>query len=430
MSEKPNAANRVRSTVALIMFTFVSAVAGTLWFVLPEAFAQPQMNVRDRYLVGNELRILVDTAQVKKKMGQSSAEASKTRGWFIAIDLAKPGPLLERARVIGPLWSTDSVQSELSFSIGVRFTADDVAAGKARPLMGFDDRGELIRQVLTPEGSLIVERCDTTKTPAVWTKFSDASQVGEVGKDWIEGVLRNPLARTLVQEEADGKIRAYDLFAGTPQTDPWLTESFADLRGRKDFHNTTSWLTNDSKYIVARPCDVHNTGGKLIESFQFEGKTYSRADYGLIYTRPETKPALFRKPVPEGMFLMELPQGAFSIDGELMLLEVADSSLRLFTSDGATRYAWTKHDTLRWRANNAPYRQLDASAGRLIFYSSLRDIDDRKFGDDHEIIVIWDYKGGQLRREIVELSELFDIEGGTFVPKSVAKYWLIGSQLT
>jgi hypothetical protein len=403
------------------MGVLISFVAASFTLVSAPAIAQPEMSVRDRYLAGSELRILVDTAQVMQRKGRSSSEAGKARGWFVAIDLTKSGPLVDRARVVGPLWSTDAVQSELSFSIGVRFTAADVAAGKARPPMGFDDRGELIRQVRTPEGTLIVERCDTTKTPAAWTKVSDASELGEVGEDWIEGVLRNPNARTLVQEEADGKTRAYDLFAGTAKTDQWLTEAFADLRSRKDLHNTVTWLTDDAKYIVARPQDMHNTGRTMIEDFVFEGKTYSRADYGLVYTRPQTKPTLFRKPVSDAMFLEKPPQGAYSIDGELMLLEIADSSLRLFTPDGTTRFEWAKHDSPRWSAGNAPFRQIDVAAGRLIFFTFLRDPDDQNHGWDHENIVIWDYKLGTLRREIVELTELFDVKDGVYEPKSVAK---------
>lgn len=402
------------------MCILTGLVVGWLTLGLP-AIAPPEMIVRERYLAGDELRLVVDTAQVMKPKWQSSLKASKARGWFVTIDLAKPGTLVDRARVVGPLWSTNAVQSELSFSIGERFTAADVAAGKARPPMGFDDHGDLIRQVRTPEGSLIVERCDGTKAPAVWTKIDDASTVGKVGEDWAEGVLRNVHARTLVQEEADGKTRAYDLFTGAAKIDPWLTEAFADLRARKDFHNTVTWLTDDATYIVSRPQDMHNDGHTMIESFLFEGKSYSRADFGLIYTRPLTTPVLFRKPVSNAMFLEKPPQGAYSIDGELMLLEVADSSLRLFTPGGTTRFEWVKHDTLRWNAGNAPYRQIDVAAGRLVFFTFLRDPDDQKYGDDHVIIVVWDYKLGKLRREIVELTELFDVTDGAYEPKRVAK---------
>ena len=400
----------------------MSLVAASFTLGLQMASAEPVMEVCDRYLVGNELRLLVETERITQRFWEPHSKASRLRGWFVTVDLAKSGPLASRARVVGPLWATDDVHFRLGFSDDVRLTATDVAAGKGSPPTGFDDRGELIRQVRTAEGSLVVERCDTTKTPPVWTKESDASKMNKAGVGWVEADLWNQHARTRVQIASDGKTRAYDLFTGTAKDDPWLTEAFADLCGRADFQNTVTWLTDDVKYIVARPQDMHNVGGgKMIEQFVFDGRQYSRAEFGLVYTRPQTKPALFRKPASDAMFLFKPPQGAFSIDGELMLLEVADSSLRLFSPDGTTRFEWVKHDSLRWTAGNVPDKQLDAAAGRLVFFSFLRDPDDNNYGGDHEVVVVWDYKLGKLRREIVELSELFDVKDGAYEPKRVEK---------
>ena len=287
--------------------------------------------------------------------------------------------------------------------------------------MGFDNGGALIRQVRTADGAMIVETCDTTQSPGIWSKTSDAATIGKVGEDWIEGRLRNEHARTLVQEESDGKTRAYDLFTGFPKADAWLTESFADLRGRRDFHNTVTWLTDDLKYIVSRPQALHNDHGRRIESFDFNGITYPRAEYGLLYTRPQTEPVVFRKPASDAPLLAEPPHGAYSIDGELLLLEIGSGSLRLFTPDGNTRFEWTKRESLRWDVGNAPFRQIDIARGRLVFFTFLRDPDDQNYGDDHLVIVLWDYKIGELRREIVELAELFDVKDGLYEPKRVEK---------
>ncbi|MBX3379232.1 MAG: hypothetical protein KF805_04000 [Phycisphaeraceae bacterium] len=371
-----------------------------------------QIEVKDQYLAGNELRLLVDTATFDWPAGSHMTRSLRAHGWLVLIDLSKDDPVGTGARVIGPLWSTDSPQSSLTFQVGVEFSKEDAAARKAKPPTTFDETGRLIRQMPQADNSIVVEERDYSQSPCNWKKIADGAPIGPSGKDRFEGVLRNRQARMYVQEEADGVVRSYDMYSGLPREDRWLTGVFTDLRARKDFHNVKFWLTDDAKYLVASPEDRHNDRGTMYTEFVNDDKKYAREEFGLIYERPKDKPSVFAKPGSNAGFLMNPPHGAISIDGDLVLLDIGESTLRLMSPDGKTKYQWTEHDQPRWRAEHSEY-QADMDLGRIVFFDSLRDPGDNDYEAGHYTLLTWDFKQEKVRRYTLELARLFEMQKGT-----------------
>ncbi len=396
----------VRESVGLV-FNLV-AVAIT-------ASADPTIEIEDTYLTKSDLRVLVETARMYQPALSHSHKVDSVRGWLIVIDTTKSGPLADHSRVIGPLWSIDQQQSAISFLDGVHFTAADVAAGKAKPPTGFDDKGELIREVTdAATGRMVVEQLDLTASPARWVRTSDAAPVGPVGDDWIEGRVSSQGGRMLVQQEQDGSVHAYDLFSGLPRQDEWLCNALADRRARPDMGNSRAWLTDDLQFLLVQPADGWNDNGRIITEFTLEGRSYSRAEYGLLYHRPDPQPTALKRPPSDAMFLVKPPHGAFVVDGGLLLLEVGESSLRLYTPDGITKFEWTKHELLNWPVAGTPFRQFDAASDRLVFrnLAKMRDIDLTFRTVD---LVIWNYRAGSLERQKWGIGDLFDT-GATYAP--------------
>src|SRR5262245_52458488 len=62
------------------------------------------IELRDKRVVGNELRLMVETSRSFTPFLSHSSKTVDAKGYVIFIDMASDKPLKSRARVYGPLW--------------------------------------------------------------------------------------------------------------------------------------------------------------------------------------------------------------------------------------------------------------------------------------------------------------------------------------
>jgi hypothetical protein len=105
----------------------------------------PKFKLRSQRLVGNELRVIIETSSTYRPHNSSSFKTSSVKGWLITVDLSSDGPIAGRARVIGPLWDVPSERSSLSYDAGAHFSKDDLDAAKAAPFIYVETDGTVVK---------------------------------------------------------------------------------------------------------------------------------------------------------------------------------------------------------------------------------------------------------------------------------------------
>src|SRR4051794_3822497 len=108
------------------------------------------VELRAQCLVGNELRLVVETYRTWQPLFAHSSKTGDAKGYYIAIDLSAKQPLASRAHVVGPLWDVPNVRSSISFDAGAHYSQDDVNAALATPACIFDTDGTLLRFTRAP----------------------------------------------------------------------------------------------------------------------------------------------------------------------------------------------------------------------------------------------------------------------------------------
>lgn len=379
--------------------------------LLGRVFAdEMQIEVRDQYVSKSQLLLLTDTATFDWPADSHATRSKDASGWLVIVDLTQQGALIDHTTVIGPLWTAAGEQSSLNFEIGVAFGEADAAARKAMRPMFFDNHGNVVSQRITEKGDVVLEQLQWNPERFSWTKLRDGAFVGKVGRDYIEGRLVNRAAGLMVQQESDGVVRVYDRCSGVLKDDPWLVSAFTDLRARSDFHNVLTWLTDDGNHIVAAARDLHRDGQKMYREFTFAGEVYSRADFGLIYSRESQRPRVFKRRSFVGDRFTAPPHGAFVVAGELTLLEIGDNTLALRRPDGGVIHELQAKPPLQWGRSHASRTQYDPEAGRLVFFDSLHDPKNRDFSAGHYEVFTWEYRDGRAARLVLDLAELFELK--------------------
>src|SRR4051812_27722214 len=74
--------------------------------------------LHDRRIVGNELRLVVQTYRTWTPFFSHSSRTADAKGYIIVVDLASTKPLKERTRIYGPLWEVPNERSSISFQSG------------------------------------------------------------------------------------------------------------------------------------------------------------------------------------------------------------------------------------------------------------------------------------------------------------------------
>jgi hypothetical protein len=201
--------------------------------------------------------------------------------------------------------------------------------------------------------------------------------------------------------------------------DPWLTQRFAEARSIRDLNNVRIFLTEDLRYLVVSPMAIwnHFQDGRD-EIFEFDGRTHTRADVGLAYSRPAAKPQLFRQNLDDQAgFNAEPPHGAFSIDGELYLFMSDKTMLRLYTPDGRKETIVRATPDLKWHDAPYPTIQHAPDAHELVLFET-NEITLQEHQNEIVIVIRWNYAKNVVTRTEVPIRDLFMRKGGKLRPKS------------
>jgi hypothetical protein len=396
--------------------------------------ATPQFRLQSRRLVGNELRVLLETAIRYRTFTSHSSKAASAKGWLITVDLSKNGLIGKRARVIGPLWDVPGERSELSFTAGANFTQQDVAAARATPFIDFDADGTPIRIRSDPkEGNgMIRERLILGAKP-FWKLDGPFLPLPPPGPPMNEETVETLSGRYHLQL-VDAKVTLHERLTGKRIPDPWLEAAFKECRGIKDFENVRMSLTDDLKYLVASPEPIWNGVHTSTRTFDWGGKTYRRGEYGLVWKRPQPGPTVFKKPKNEDGPVFERIDQAPSIDGKLYFLYREgtlawlgiDANQELVAglvpfSEGPAYHVHPPRDRIvQWCQIGRQQRQQLAKPTRLVFFGT-NDIVSRHAPDhiaDRALVVfIWNLDNATLTIHDAATGELFERQNGEYVPK-------------
>jgi hypothetical protein len=390
---------------------------------LPARADSQRLDLRARTVVKDELRLVVETSRTYRPLFSGSSRTADAKGYLVLVNLASDKPLDEVAQVYGPLWDVPNPRSSISFEAGANFTQEDADAAAATPMCTFAPDGTLLRFTRDPaRKTLVRDALVVSPTAASWKRQGDVKPVDDDLPPMSEARLLSPSGQYILLFQ-NGQATLSDLFTGQPKDDPWLTNAFAHAHSIKNFKNVRYHLTDDLNHLVLCPMAIWNDkfgpSGKTHETFDLDGKTHTRADVGLAYSRPDPAPKLFpRKMEPGQSFLDEGPRDAFSINGKLYLLMTDEKALRLYTPDGSKEFRLDAHGKPQWPLY--PFLQLQhAPANNELIIFDTNEIT-RTAGPNETVSVIrWNYQTATLTRHNVPVLKLFDRDAAQFKPRAI-----------
>jgi hypothetical protein len=374
--------------------------------------------VRDQAVAGSELKLVVETLRHYRPALSHSSKVADVKGWLVTIDLASDQPLVESARIFGPLWDLPDPRSWMSYGAGASFTDQDEAAAAGSPGFAFDADGTLLR-FSRDGGSGANVRDAFVAGPAggSWKRLGDVKPVDDRVEPMSEDRLLTRSGRWCLLRTGRS-VQLYDLFTGERRDDPWLTGCFAHARSIRRFENVAYYLTEELDHLVVAPVAKWNTGGREpVTTFELDGKTYRRGEVGIAYSRPDPTPHLFPRrqtaepdPWPIG------PDDAFSFDGELRLFSFDERVLRLCRPDGSGEVVLDVGEALAKKfLFNDRAIHLPATQQLLIFHYGEVSPD-----TDHRATVgvaTWDLAANAITDREVRLADQFELRDGELRPK-------------
>ena len=237
-------------------------------------------------LVGNELRILLETVVYFRPLTSHSSKASSAKGWLITVDLAKQGPLSGAfSRLRAPVG-----RAECAIFAQLRrrrhFTDQDVAAARATPFIDFDWDGTPVQIRRDQHGHGIRERLVLGATPR-WKPDGSFSPLPAPGPPMNEETVETLSGRYHLQL-SDGHTTVHERLTGKRIVDPWLEKAFTTYRNIKELKNVRTWLTDDLQYLVCNPQPVYLEVRGDPRDFEYAGKDLSprRICSGLAASQP------------------------------------------------------------------------------------------------------------------------------------------------
>ena len=303
------------------------------------ASSSPNLTVRDSRIVGDELRLMVETSVSHSTLTSHSSTVSDVVCYCLLVDLKSTTPLAHRTRVIGPLYRNPAERSDMSYN-GVDFTERDRQARAATPRIYFDDLGELVR--LKATGTRYQhERLDFGSRPPRWQAVGTESPPSLS----VWHTIFTTSSRWAVDYEPDVP-HLYDIRTGEQKADPWLEAAFTDYRARAKTDGTLGnarlWLSDDLTYLVVTPLAGGVSRDGTPGRFENAGRQFNADDYALNYVRPDPQSRVF--PTHFGMNggTHSLVDGLFMIHGEPLLLHGTSGTANLSTLNGKTAF----HSTL------------------------------------------------------------------------------------
>ena len=405
-----------------LTFVGLVAVAAVVGFIAAgnARAGSAGIEVRSQHLSGNELRFIVETYRTWTPLLSHSSKTADAKGYLITIDVGSKKPLAERTTIVGPLWDVPDPRSSISFQAGANFTQEDVNAATATPMCTFDLDGTLLRFTRDAKRNVMVrDALVVTSKNGSWKRQGDVLSVQDALPPMSEDRVLTRSGRYILLFQ-NGKAECFDLFTGKPRDDAWLTQRFAEARSIANLNNVRVFLTEDLEHLVVSPMAIWNDfPRKTYEAFDFNGKTYRRADVGLAYSRPSEKPLLFKRHMDDQAgFLAEPPHGAFSIKGELFLFASDDATLRLYTPDLQKEIVARASSGVKWESVPFPQIQHAEAANELVMFAS-NDITARAGPNEIMHVLRWNYVTNKLTQDDAKIIDLFETRGGQLKPKSL-----------
>jgi len=211
----------------------------------------PEFQHRSFCLVGDELRIILETSNWHRRWDSHCSKTSLAKGWLITIDLSKQGPIAGRSRVIGPLWDVANERSSLSFDAGAHFTKQDVAAARATPFIDFEPDGTVVRIRADANGVGMIREHLVLDAHPVWKLDGPFLPLPPPGPPMNEDTVQK-LSRRYQLQLSGGITTLHELMTGKRISDPWLETAFTAFRKQEELQNVRTWLTDDLNYYSER----------------------------------------------------------------------------------------------------------------------------------------------------------------------------------
>lgn len=319
----------------LIRFNSIYIVLGFQLMLTGCAFNSPNLTVRDSRIVGNELRLKIETSVSHSTFYSHSSTVSDVVGYYVLVDLKSTAPLSRRSRVVGPLYKNPNERSDMAYN-GVDFTEKDRQARAATPIIFFDDQGNLVQ--LKPSGSLFErERLDVGAHPPCWVTEGTQS----LPPLSISHTIFTPSRRWAVDYETEVP-HLFDMRTGEQRADPWLESALTDFRTRAKTDSVLGlanlWLSEDLAYLVVAPDTGRVNRDGTPAQFQNAGKQFSGDDYALEYIRPNPQSQIVSTHFGMSGFAHAQVEGVFMVQGEPFMLYCTNGVANLVALKGQPRF--------------------------------------------------------------------------------------------
>jgi hypothetical protein len=383
-------------------------------------FGQATMTVSEKTVVGHELRVILQTSRTVEPPGSHSATTQDVKGYLIVVDLASNAPMAQRSKVYGPLWEVPQPRSEISFSAGANFTQADVDAALATPHCAFDENGELLRyRNDLAHNKILLDRLDMTA--ATWGQPAILTPIDNRAPPMSEDQVISPSGRYMLLYQKD-MARLFDLYTGQEKADPWLTTRFAESRRIPKFENVLTFFTDDLDHLVVSPRAIWNEGPRtaMHETFDFGGKTLSRAECFLCADRPEPALGVVYRKSDQREFLAEAPTAAYTIDHQLMLMYASANAVLLYRRDGTIVYHTEAKVPAGWRNGAFGTLHIPVAGQFIFFYVDMEHMDEDQIMDRYVALNMWDYRRGLVSSYVVPVVDLFRGDLGRYVVRGHA----------
>lgn len=373
------------------------------------------LEVRERTLVGDELRLLVESSVRLRPLLSHSSTVSDVKCWLVAIDLGSALPLAERSRVWGPIYDVADPRSFVSYQAGANFTDADAAAAAATPECRFDVDGNLLRFARDgARATYVRDRLETGPQGATWRRLGDVTPVVDGLPPMSEDRLLTSSGRWLLLRQGP-LVQLFDLDTGERVDDAWLTGCFGRARSIRRFENVCYSLTEQLDHLVVSPQPEWNDGSRDgVETFEFEGQTLQRRDWGIVFHRPDPTGHLFRrKPAATDGDTWDSPREGYSFGGELRLFSTDGRILRLWRPEGGEDVVMDIGEELEQRLFiTSAYLHRAGSRTIHLFHDDPYGVKPGMAG-----VVSWDCAANAITHREAQLSDLFEVRDGEQRPK-------------
>lgn len=371
---------------------------------LPERSSSIQ--VEKATLVGDDLKLVVKSAQHSTPFYAHSTKTYNVRHYYIGMDVKSKAPLRTAATIMGPLW----IEKDTAWQ------AEFLPRWPHYKQFGFDPNGELQRITWNEDqGNWDRDRLSIEKDRSRWIPAGLVSSIPGPTNIFASN-LRTRSGNWQVYINATNAPELYETATGQRTNDPWLEDVISQLYRVREIgveHRIGDVkLTDDRKYVVYWPSTSFNWNGQAYPVTEKPSPNHKGVQ------KKQEHAVIFERPSPEGLVVSKgdwsdawsgRPLGFFSIGGELLLLKQNTNYLALVDQQGRTKYQMNAPNSKAYYHTT----QDEPEANRLVFFDNF--IIPNPFE-----VRIWDYQSGSLSTFKFQLPSLFENSfSGALVPRKM-----------